>query len=114
MPSKQVNQLAARGLEIKAAITQLDNELKGINVQLIASGEGQTIELDGGRVIVTNSTEARPTGTFDLVFDRLKFLELDPADDLRVLAERRGIVRFEPGQIAGRPSFVQYSLAKKS
>lgn len=111
MATKAVNALAKRGLEIKAEIAKLQNELLGINTKLIAHG-AQTLQLDAGRVIVTAPTTERPSGTYELRFDKGRFLELDPNDQARQLAISSGIIVLEAGIISGRAAVVQYSLAK--
>jgi hypothetical protein len=111
--SKAINTLAKRGLEIKAQMAQLENELKGINTKLVAAGEGQTLEFDNGRVTITTTTTSRPSGTTELVFDRSRFLELDPTDPARQLAMTAGFVKLEAGTIGGRAALVQYSLRTK-
>lgn len=111
MASKAINTLAKRGLEIKAAMAQLDNELKGINAKLVKAG-AQTIEIDTGRVTITAATEARPSGTMNLVLNKTRFFELKPDDAARESALASGIVTIEQGEIGGRPSIVQYSLRK--
>jgi len=110
--TKATNALASRGLEIKAEIAKLDNELKGINTKLVKAG-AQTIELDAGRVTITAATESRPSGVYNLVFDRARFLELDPNHAARQLAISSGIIVLEQGVVAGRQSVVQYSLRSK-
>lgn len=111
MATKSINTLAKRGLEIKSLMAQLQNELAGINTKLIKAG-AQTIELDAGRVTITAATEARPSGTMNLVLDKTRFFELKPDDAARESALASGIVRIEQGTIAGRDSIVQYSLKK--
>ncbi len=112
MATKAINALASRGLEIKSLIAQLTNELTGINAKLVKGG-AQTIELDAGRVTITAATEARPSGTMNLVLDKNRFFELKPDDAARESALASGIVRIEQGTIAGRDSVVQYSLKNK-
>jgi hypothetical protein len=109
MPSKQVNALAARGLEIKAEAARLENELRGINSQLIEAG-AQTIELTLGRVIITQPTHDRPSSTFDFRFDKEKFLALPTDHPLRIDIMSSGLGVLEQGVTKGRPSVVQYSL----
>jgi hypothetical protein len=111
MASKPINALAKRGLEIKDEIAKLTNELAGINSKLVKH-PGLTIDLDSGRVLITQPTTTRLSGTYDLIFDKMKFLELDPDSDVRRAAMAAGIVRLEPGSIGGRDSVVQYSLKK--
>ncbi len=113
MATKAINTLAKRGLEIKAQMAQLENELKGINSKLVAAGEGQTLEFDAGRVTITTSTVSRASGTTELVFDRARFLELDPTNPARQLAMTAGFVKLQDGTISGRSAVVQYSLRSK-
>lgn len=112
MATKTINALASRGLEIKSLMTQLQNELAGINTKLVRAG-AQTIELDAGRVIITEATEARASGTMNLVLDKDRFFQLPPDNAARESALASGIVRIEQGTIAGRASVVQYSLKNK-
>jgi len=111
MASKSINTLAKRGLEIKAQMAQLTNELSGINTKLVKAG-AQTIELDTGRVTITAATESRASGTMNLVLNKTRFFELKPDDAARESALASGIVTIEQGTIAGRDSIVQYSLRK--
>ncbi len=106
------NQLAQRGLEIKAQIRTLTAELDIINGQLIneAGGQGNSITLPLGRVIVTQQTEARPSGTYSQKFHSDIFNALPETSKLRKDIIARGIVTFEQGVTSGRAPVVQYTL----
>lgn len=106
------SQLAQRGLEIKAQIRTLQAELDIINGQLVneAAGQGNTITLPLGRVIVTQQTEARPSGVFNQIFQKDVFNALPETSKLRKDIIAKGIVTFEQGTTSGRAPVVQYTL----
>lgn len=110
MATKAINALAKRGVEIKILMRNLQNELDGINAKLIASGEGQTFDLNEGTVTVTHTTEGRPSGKYDLRFYPEVFNALPPYSSLREEILQKGIAAFEPGYISGRQAVVQYRL----
>ena len=111
MASKAINTLAKRAFEIKAEQAKLDNELAGITAKILKLGP-QTLDFDDGRIIVTAETEARPSGTMNLVFDKMRFLELKPDDAARESALASGIIKMEQGMVSGRKSVVQISPRK--
>ncbi len=111
MASKAINTLAKRAFEIKAEQARLQNELDGINAKLLKQGPG-TMDFDQGRIIVTEATEDRPSGVYNLLLDKTRFFELKPDDAARESALASGIVKLEPGVTKGRASMVQISLRK--
>ena len=111
MASKAINTLAKRAFEIKQEQAKLQNELDGITAKVLKLGP-QTLDFDEGRIIVTQATEARPSGTMSLVFDKIRFLELPADNAARESALASGIIKMEPGMIGGRASVVQISLRK--
>jgi len=111
MASKAINTLADRAFEIKQEQAKLQNELDGITAKLLKAGP-QTMDFDKGRVIITEATEDRPSGTMNLVLDKMRFFELRPDDAARESALASGIVKLEQGVTKGRQSIVQISLRK--
>jgi hypothetical protein len=111
MASKAINTLANRAFEIKMEQARLQNELDGITAKLLKAGP-QTMDLDKGRIIITEATADRPSGTMNLVFDKDRFFQLRPDDAARESALASGIIKMEAGLIKGRQSVVQISLRK--